>query len=436
MPLLFEAFVILFLILLGGFFAAAEVAVLAARRDRLDELAALGKPSARRALELARNPSRFLPTAQAAGALLVTLAAVYAGAAVVGRLAERWAASAWAPLADNARPAAIALVALALAMVWLVAGQMVPKRLALAAAERWAMALAAPLRTLTWIARPLVGTLTAAAEIIPRLLGAGKPAERAVSIEDIEQMIRSGTREGVLDPAEQSVAEKALRLGDRAVREIMRPRVDIDALDVDTPPDEIVGAVAMSGFSRVPIHEGDLDHIIGFVYTKDLLRQQHLRWPMDLRKLVRPPLFVPESLPIDRLLEVFRQHRTQMAIVLDEYGGTEGLVTMEDVLEELVGEIHDEHRTDAGQQIARRDENSWLVGGAVNLGDLLEAIGLERPRDEEPREFSTVGGLILSRLGHLPRVGERVAWRDLRLEVVEMDGLRIERLLVTKAVQG
>ena len=157
-------------------------------------------------------------------------------------------------------------------------------------------------------------------------------------------------------PAEQMVARRALRLGDRTVREIMRPRIEIDALDVDTPADEVIGAVAMAGFSRLPVHEGDLDHIIGFIYTKDLLLRQHMGWPIELRKLVRPALLVPETMPIDKLLELFREKRTQMAIVLDEFGGTEGLVTMEDVLEELVGEIHDEYRQDREQEIVQRDD--------------------------------------------------------------------------------
>ena len=205
-----------------------------------------------------------------------------------------------------------------------------------------------------------------------------KPRNKAVSLEDIEHLIHAGAHQGALDPAEQLLAGRALRLGDRTVRDIMRPRIEIDALDVDTPADEVIGAVAMSGFSRLPIHEGDLDHIIGFVYTKDLLLRQHMGWPIELRKLVRPPLLVPESLRIDKLLERFRQKRTQMAIVLDEFGGTEGLVTMEDVLEELVGEIHDEHRAERQQQIVARDVASWFVDAGLPLHELLERIEMSR----------------------------------------------------------
>ena len=211
------------------------------------------------------------------------------------------------------------------------------------------------------------------------LLGRRKGREKTVSIEDIEHLIRTGTHQGLLDPAEQLLARRALRLGDRTVRDVMRPRIEIDALDVDTPADEVIGAVAMAGFSRLPIHEGDLDHIIGFVYTKDLLLRQHMGWPIELRKLVRPALLVPESLRIDKLLERFRQKRTQMAIVLDEFGGTEGLVTMEDVLEELVGEIHDEHRAERQQQIVARDDSSWFVDAGLPLARTVGADGDGRP---------------------------------------------------------
>ena len=264
------------------------------------------------------------------------------------------------------------------------------------------------------------------------LLGRRKAQEKTVSIEDIEHLIHTGTHQGVLDPAGQVLAGRALRLGDRTVRDIMRPRIEIDALDVDTPADEVIGAVAMAGFSRLPIHEGDLDHIIGFVYTKDLLLRQHMGWPIELRKLVRPALLVPESLRIAKLLERFRQKRTQMAIVLDEFGGTEGLVTMEDVLEELVGEIHDEHRAERQQQIVARDDSSWSVDAGVPLHELLEGLNMTDRRGALPADVSTVGGLVLSLLGRIPAPGDRAVWEGCTLEVVAMEGPRLQRVLIHK----
>ncbi len=430
MSLLGQFAVILALILANGFFAAAEIAILTARRGRLEQLAASGKRAARTALGLARDPNRFLPTVQVGITLVATLAAAFGGATAAERLAQWLAHSTIALLADNREAISLAVVVLVITFLSLVLGELVPKRVALARAERLALAVAAPMHKLAIVARPAVWLMGIVTEAILYVLRVGRVPEQTVSIDDIEHLIRAGTTAGVLDPAEQRVARRALRFGDRAVREIMRPRIDIDAIDVDTPPDEVIGAVAMSGFSRLPVHEGDIDHILGFVYTKDLLRQQHLGWEVELRKMIRPALFVPATLPLDRLLEMFRSKRVQMAIVLDEYGGTDGLVTLEDVLEELVGEIHDEHRLDEEEEIVQRDEHSWLVDGRVNFDDLLEGMGLEHLRSDQTREFNTVAGLVLDRLGSIPRVGQHVAWEGIRVEVVDMDGQRIDRVMV------
>jgi putative hemolysin len=431
MSLTTEILFIFALILANGFFAAAEIAILTARRSRLERLAESGNRAARLALELARDPSRFLPTVQIGVTVVSTLAATFGGARIVTWLSAILAASPLPLVAQHRETIALLVVAMAISYFSLLFGELVPKRLALASAERFARFVAVPLYQLARVARPVVWIMGTTTEGIIRVLGRQRTPETAVSVEDIEYLIKRGARAGVLEPAEQRVARRALRLGDRTVREVMRPRIDIDALDVNTPPDEVIGAVAMAGFSRLPVHEGDLDHIIGFVYTKDLLRQQHLGWPMNLRKLVRPALMVPETMRIDKLLELFRQKRTQMAIVLDEYGGTEGLVTLEDVLEELVGEIHDEYHLDREQEIVQRDPTSWLVDGVVNLDDLLERMGRPELRSIEQRDFSTVAGLILSKLGRIPKPGERLVWHDLNLEVVDMDGPRIDRVLVT-----
>jgi putative hemolysin len=431
MSLLTEILIIFGLILANGFFAAAEIAILTSRRNRLEERAGAGSRAAAIALGLASDPGRFLPTVQVGVTLVSTLAAVFGGATLVRYLSERLAEIPSALVAEHHEKIALAVVVLGIALVSLVIGELVPKRLALAHAERLSRWVAYPMQALAIVARPLVWIMALSTEAILWLLRIQGRTGPSVSVEDIEHLIRTGTREGILEPAEQMVARRALRLGDRTVRDIMRPRIDIDALDVDTPADEVIGAVAMAGFSRLPVHEGDLDHIIGFIYTKDLLLRQHMGWPIEPRKLVRPALLVPETMRIDKLLELFREKRTQMAIVLDEFGGTEGLVTMEDVLEELVGEIHDEYRQDREQELVQRDENSWLVDAGVGIHELLERIGLERLGPQLPPDFSTVGGLVLSLLGRIPKVGDRATWNGITLEVVDMDGRRLDRLMVT-----
>lgn len=430
MTIALEMLLILALILANGFFAAAEIAIITARRSRLERQAAAGDRRARLAAELARDPGRFLSTVQVGITLVSTLAAVFGGAQLVDYLAVRYRAFGGIA-ADYSHALALGSVVVAITFLSLLLGELVPKRIALANAERLARIVSAPMSWLSRAGRPVVWLLNVATETVLFVIGQRGRGEPTVSMEDIEHLIKAGTREGLLAPAEQMVARRALRLGDRSVREVMRPRIEIDALDVDTPPDEVIGAVAMAGFSRLPIHEGDLDHIIGFVYTKDLLRQQHMGWPIELRKLVRPALLVPETMALDRLLELFRQHRTQMAIVLDEFGGTEGLVTLEDVLEELVGEIHDEYRQDRAQDIVRRDAQSWLVDANVTVDDFLAQAGLETQGPVVHRDFSTVGGLIVHQLGRIPKIGDRAEWQGIYLEVVDMDGPRIDRLLVT-----
>jgi putative hemolysin len=252
-----------------------------------------------------------------------------------------------------------------------------------------------------------------------------------VSLDDIEHLIDTGTEEGVVEPLEKRLALGALRLGDRTVRDIMRPRIDLDAMDVETPADEILGTVAMAGFSRLPVYERDLDHVIGFVHIKDLFRQHYLGWAIELRKLLHPALFVPENMTLDRLLELFQEKHNQLAIVLNEYGGTEGMVTLEDVVDEIVGEIQDEHRRHEEQKFAQRDDGSWLIDGAASIPDMIDRLAL-RPDDSwEGRGFSTIAGLILERLGHIPTIGDTAEWDGLQLEVVDMDGQRIDRVLVT-----
>jgi putative hemolysin len=260
----------------------------------------------------------------------------------------------------------------------------------------------------------------------------GNEAEQTVSLDDIEHLIDTGTAEGIVEPFEQKLVLGALRLGDRSVRDIMRPRIDLDAMDVDTPADEILGTVAMAGFSRLPVYEADLDHVIGFVHIKDLFRQQYLGWAIELRKLLHPALFVPENMTLDRLLELFQEKHNQLAIVLNEYGGTEGMVTLEDVVEEIVGEMRDEHRRHEEQKIFQREDGSWLLDGTVSIADMIDKLEISTDEPWEGRGFSTIAGLILDRLGHIPSIGDKAEWDSLDLEVVDMDGKRIDRVLITR----
>jgi putative hemolysin len=425
-----EILFIVVLILFNGFFAAAEMSIVAARKSRLQQRAEVGDRKARIALELASDPNRFLPTVQVGITLVSTLAAVFAGDQLTGRLAEVIEQTPIGFVARNASPIATGLVVLGITFLSLLLGELVPKRLALRHAEGLARFVAPVMNLLSRAARPFVWFMGTTTNAVLFLLRTRAAAEPSVSVDDIEHMIESGRAEGVVEALEERVAIEALRLGERTVRDIMRPRIDLDALDVNTPADEVLGSVAMAGFSRLPVYERDLDHIIGFVHIKDLFRQQYLGWPIELKKLLHPALFVPETMPLDRLLQLMQEKHNQLAIVLDEYGGTEGMVTLEDVVQELVGEIRDEHQRDEEQHFVQRDDESWLVDGSVGIGNFIEHLNL-RP-DGEQRSFSTVSGLILDRLGRIPAIGDKTQWNGYELEVVDMDGQRIDRILVRR----
>ncbi|MHB8899864.1 MAG: hemolysin family protein [Thermoguttaceae bacterium] len=294
-------------------------------------------------------------------------------------------------------------------------------------------------RAALWLARPLSALVRIMSPIEALVRFANRPflgdsshAQVITSLEEIAALTGLARMSGEISNEQELIIRRGTRLSASKVRDVMRPRVDIDALDVDTPPDQILGAVAMSGFSRVPVYHGDLDDILGFVYVKDLLMDMHMQRPLDLRRVLRSALVVPETMRLDQLVEMFRQQRTQMAIVLDEHGGTEGLVTLEDVLEEIVGTIHDERR-ETDFELVSQGPGRWLASGSSSLDHLLEAIGRPELRTAAPGTISTVGGLVQDRLGRVAAPGDQVCWNGLHLEVLQMDGLRIDRLRVTTA---
>jgi len=425
-----EILIVLVLILANGFFSGAEMAIVASRRGRLRQMAEDGDVAAAKALELALSPDRFLPTVQIGITLVGTLAAAYGGDRVVSHIAE-WITANGPPAAVGAaRSIALTVFVVLLSFVTLLLGELVPKRLALRQAETIARMVAPAMQIFARFTKPLVWLMSVSTSGVLFLLGARKQEGPTISVDDIEHLLEAGRAEGVLEAVEQAVATEALRLGERSVRDIMRPRIDLDALDIDTPPEEVLGAIAMAGYSRLPVYEGSLDHIVGYVSNKDVLRQSWMGWPIQLRKIMHRALFVPETMPLDRLLELFQKERNQMAIVLDEYGGTEGLVTLEDVLEELVGEIHDEHRRDQDAIFTPRDDGSWLVDGGAGVEKLAETFGLRL--DHVPREYSTVSGLVLAQLERIPSAGDSTIWNGLIIEVVDMDGRRIDKLLIRK----
>jgi putative hemolysin len=429
--MLWEIAFLSLLILANAFFVAAEIAIIAAKRGRLEQRAEEGSRNARWALELSHDPNQFLSTAQIGITVVSVFGAAYGGQQVAGQIAEWLAALPFPFVQHHSGSIGLALFVAVYTLVSLIVGELLPKRAALHQAESLAVFVAPVMRLISKLAKPLIWVMGLSTDALLWTFRLRTGAEPSVSLDDIEHLIDTGTEEGLVEPLEMKLALGALRLGDRSVRDIMRPRIDLDAMDVETPPEEVMGTVAMAGFSRLPVYERDLDHIIGFVHIKDLFRQLHLGWKIELRKLMHPALFVPETMQLDRLLELFQEKHNQLAIVLNEYGGTEGMVTLEDVVEEIVGEIRDEHRHDQAQRFVKREDGSWLIDGGVSMADFVERLELRGDESLENRSFSTVGGLILDQLGRIPSIGDATDWNGLHLEVVDMDGQRIDRILVS-----
>ena len=421
----------LLLYALNALFAASEIAVLSAPRGRLKERSDGGDRGAEAALRLQDHPGRFLTTIQLAITLLGMVAAIYGGSRLIAQLSE--------PNGGPNQPAfpggwwkelAAGLVLAGMTATSVLVGELIPKRLALQHATTLACRVAPLLIWIERLAWPVVALLGGITDAVVGLLGVRERDQSAPTLHEIRQMITEGTSAGLVDPVEQKLAFEALQLGDRTVRQIMRPRFEIDAIDVATPPEEVLGVVAMAGYSRLPVYDKSLDSIIGFIHIQDVLRQSYMGWGLELQKLLRKAVFVPDTMRLDQLLVRFQEERSQLAIVVDEFGSTRGMVTLDDVLQELVGELLTEHQQANQRQIVVRPEGGWLVEGTVSVPDLLEFLGKTRLLVDAPRGVSSVAGLVLHVLGRLPEPGESASWQGLNFEVVDLDGRRIDKLLL------
>jgi putative hemolysin len=425
---LVELAIILVLIIANGFFAAAEIAVVSARKGRLEQQAALGNRGARVALDLADNPNHFLSTVQVGITLISTLAAAFGGA----RLAEILAAALLsAPtLAPYAESLALALVVVLISYFSLIIGELVPKRLALQNAEGIAIRLAPFMRFLGRITGPIVRFLTTSTELVLRLLGRHNVEETPITEDDVMALVREGRADGTVEATEADFISSVFTFTDRTVRSLMTPRTRVVAVEVHCPFVEVVAVVIASLYSRIPIYEGTLDRVIGVLHARDVLKAIKQSPPPDLPTLIRPPLYVPESQRAVVVFQRLKQHHSSLAIVVDEYGQTAGIITMEDLLEELVGDINDEANF-SEVAIVRRDDGSYLVDGLLPFADLQEQLQL--PSAEavtDAHDFETVAGFVIAMLGRIPTVGDTVQWEHYTFEVIDMDGPRLDKVLL------
>ncbi|MBX6342042.1 MAG: HlyC/CorC family transporter [Thermomicrobiaceae bacterium] len=433
-----EIAIIVLLLGLNAFLAASEISIVSARPARLRPLAEEGDRSAARVLSLKEDPSGFLATVQVG----ITLAGFFAsavGAVSLVEILSTWLAGAPAGVvAENAPGIALVGVTALLSFVSIIFGELVPKTLAVRRAEGLALLLVRPLDALGWASRPIVALLTGTTNVVLRLLGAeGRAHLPSVTQDELLAMLETAEDEGVVEAAEADLIEEAFQFGRTIARTIMVPRVDIVALEAATPVREAVDRFFSTGFSRLPVYRESLDAIVGVLYVRDVFR---LVWtePETAAKpvadVVRPAYFVPDTKPIDELLTELRARRTHLAICVDEYGGVAGLVTMEDVLEELVGEITDEF--DPGYEPIRQvAPGVFDVDGRIGVRDLLDRLDLG-PEAIGPFESESVGGLIADHLGRIPAPGDVVQTGALRLEVRAVTGRRVSHVRVEVANSG
>jgi putative hemolysin len=415
------------LFLANAFFAGAEIAIVSARRSRLQQMIDDGQKSAKQALELAENPDRFLATVQVGMTLINTLAAAFGGASFSAPLADLFALVPFLkPYADTL---ALASVVALVAYFSLVVGELVPKRLALQSAEKLATRTAPFMTNLSIVLKPAIAFLNFSTSLVLRLIGQSQARKSSVTEEDIVYLAREGAVSGTVESEEEEFINRVFRFTDRTVNEVMQPRTDIVAVELGTPLQEVIETFKDSGFSRLPLYEESLDNIVGVLYAKDILLKQDNTEDADLKKLARPPFFVTAYQHVDDLLTTFRRKGIHMAIVIDEYSQIVGLLTLEDVLEELVGEIQDEYDEPKHNSFVSRADGSWLVDAMVPQEEVREKLGLPE-NDEEDRGYRTLAGMILAYMGRIPKVGDSVTIDQFVFEIVDMDGRRIDKVLI------
>jgi putative hemolysin len=422
-----EVVVIFLLLIANGVFAMAEIAVVSSRKARLKQLANEGKRGAHAAHELARDPNRFLATVQIGITMVGILAGAFGGATIAAKIGIFL--NTFPTFAPHGETIAIGMVVLALTYLSLVIGELVPKRLALNSPERIASAVASPMQALSRIASPAVYLLSRSSNLVLRLLGFKASAEAPVTEEEIRLLIEQGTRTGVFEEAEQDMIEGVLQMADRHVSVLMTPRNQIISFDVNDSLEQIHKKLTNGKHSRFPVIEGNLDNILGIVRAKDLLEQTLTGQTMDLKTLMRPSMFVPESMSILKLLEKFKKEKTHLAFVIDEYGGIEGLVTHDDILESVVGDIPSVGER-GEPQATQREDGSWLLDGMLHIDKLKDLFDFRELPGERQGHYQTVGGFVISQVRSIPHVGQSFRWGNVRFEVVDLDGRRVDKVLV------
>jgi len=429
-----EVVVILILLVINGVFSMSELAVMTAKRTRLEHLVEeTGDAGARAALGLAANPNTFLSTVQVGITLVGVLAGAFGGVGIAEVLAEQFTRVTW--LAPYATSVAFAMVVTAITFLSLIIGELVPKNIALSNPERVAALVARPMGVLSRVGGPIVRLLTATTNLVLRAMGLGTAAAAGVTEQDIRALVEQGAESGVVEAVEQAIVENTFRLGDRSVESIMTPRPDVLWVDISAPPELLREQLTQAARERFLVCAGALDVVVGIVFAEDLVVRAvggHAIHDADaLRAVSRTPEYVPAMMPVFKLLSTLRERRAHAAVVLDEYGTVAGLVTLHDLLESLVGEVPDAANGEEANFV-RHANGSWQIDAATSLEEVEARLDIEAG-EREQAEILTLGGFVMGRLGRVAREGDVVEWRDRRVLVTRMQGRRIVTVVIEPA---
>jgi putative hemolysin len=427
----FEAAMIFLLILANGFFAASEIAMIATRKSRIDQLLEQGVKSAAAVARLKNDPDHFLATVQIGVTLVSTLASAIGGAAAIDFVKPLIETLPLPFVAQWSEPLAILLVVLPIAYLSLVLGELVPKSLALRYSEQIAFLVARPIDFFSRVSSFLVKILTASSNAILWIFGR-KEAESAsfISVEEVKSLIREGAAKGIFNETEKELIHSVFEFADTPVKAIMKPRTDIHAIDIGASLTDVAKSFVESGFSRIPVYEGDLDRVVGVLYNKDVFKALQERSEFRMRDHLHPAFFAPSSLPISELLKQLQRRHLALALVVNEFGEIEGLATVEDIVEEIVGEIRDEYDIEERGPVERLPDGSLIIQGSALLRELKSDFDL--PFEESP-DYLTLAGFVLAQLKRIPRGGDWVERNGYRLTIVDMEGRRIVKIKLEPA---
>ena len=417
-----EIVMILVLILVNAILAMSEAALVASRKARLQQKAGEGDKSSALALKLIEDPNTFLSTTQIGITLIGVLAGAVGGATIAEALAKVIQKIPYLSQYSESIGLGVVVVTITVLSLWL--GELVPKRLGLHSPERIARVVAGPMFFLSRVFSPLIKLMSAATNFILRAMGMKASSEPPITEEELQMLISQGTQAGVFDEAEQDMVEGIFSLSDQRVYSLMTPRTEIVWLDIDDTIDDIRTKIAESDYSRFPVRQDSLETILGIVKSRELLVQSLSGNEISLKDQLKPAFFIPETMFASRALEIFKEKGTELLLVIDEFGGVQGLITINDILEEIVGEIEIEE-----PQATQRQDGSWLLDGMLEVDEFKEIFSLDALPHED--EYETLSGFIMVSLGRLPQAADRFEWHDLRFEVMDMDGRRVDKVLVT-----